>query len=563
MLPLSSPRVYLGVPLVLLALAGCQDPTDPPGGMEPRSTQGNLVTLTVNSLEDPGDGTCDDAHCTLREAIAAAASGDKIVFASGLQGTIALTAGRLEIAQTLTVEGAGRIVIDAQGNSGVLAARRQTSAAVLVALSGLTITNGGQQIGGGIALLGADLTLDNVTVSKNKTGGTGGGVLVNSSQISPSKATIRNSTIEDNEAGVEGGGISVIQGASLTLENTTVSGNTSGASGGGIHNFGTLLVTASIVDSNVAAEEGGAIHNDGVGTATVVGSTISGNTAAESGGGLWNEATLTLNSSTVEGNSAGEDAGLVQGVGGGIYNGEEGTATIVRSTISGNRTVGDMSAGGIFTFGSVELRSSTVTRNAAPDRETGGIMVWGQGVVTMANSILAGNETEGVEDNCSKVNGGILTSLGHNLSTSAGCAGGSTDVTVLAAQVFSEVLEADLADNGGPTKTHALIARGRAADAGYCPGETTDQRSFARPVDDPAMPNALDACDIGAYELQGPVAIVADLMISQAVNKTSVKQGELLTYSIRVQNLGPDAAPNVVVTDILPSGATFVEARSQ
>ena len=98
-------------------------------------------------------------------------------------------------------------------------------------------------------------------------------------------------------------------------------------------------------------------------------------------------------------------------------------------------------------------------------------------------------------------------------------------------------------------------------DAGYCPGETADQRGFASPVDDPLMPNALDACDIGAYELQGPVAIVADLMISQTVNKTSVKQGELLTYSIRVQNLGPETAPNVVVTDVLPTGATFVEAR--
>ena len=129
------------------------------------------------------------------------------------------------------------------------------------------------------------------------------------------------------------------------------------------------------------------------------------------------------------------------------------------------------------------------------------------------------------------------------------------------AQVFTEVPEREIADNGGPTKTHALIARGRAADAGYCPGETADQRGFARPVDDPVMPNALDACDIGAYELQGPVAAVADLMISQAVNKTSVKQGELLTYSIRVQNLGPETAPNVVVTDILPTGATFVGAR--
>jgi uncharacterized repeat protein (TIGR01451 family) len=134
-------------------------------------------------------------------------------------------------------------------------------------------------------------------------------------------------------------------------------------------------------------------------------------------------------------------------------------------------------------------------------------------------------------------------------------------VNVLAAQVFTEVLEQALVENGGPTKTHALLPRGRAVDAGYCPGETADQRGFGRPVDDPAVPNALDACDIGAYELQGPVAAVADLMISQAVNKTSVKQGDLLTYSIRVQNLGPETAPSVVVTDLLPSGATFVDAR--
>jgi CSLREA domain-containing protein len=36
------------------------------------------ATLTVNSLADPGNGTCDATECTLREAIAAAAPGDTI-----------------------------------------------------------------------------------------------------------------------------------------------------------------------------------------------------------------------------------------------------------------------------------------------------------------------------------------------------------------------------------------------------------------------------------------------------------------------------------------------------
>jgi uncharacterized repeat protein (TIGR01451 family) len=74
------------------------------------------------------------------------------------------------------------------------------------------------------------------------------------------------------------------------------------------------------------------------------------------------------------------------------------------------------------------------------------------------------------------------------------------------------------------------------------------------------MPNALDACDIGAYELQGPFIARTDLIVSQSANKTSVKAGDLLTYTVRVRNLGPETAPNVVVTNVLSSGVTFVSA---
>jgi len=74
------------------------------------------------------------------------------------------------------------------------------------------------------------------------------------------------------------------------------------------------------------------------------------------------------------------------------------------------------------------------------------------------------------------------------------------------------------------------------------------------------MPNALDACDIGAYELQGPFVARTDLIVSQSADKTSVKQGDLLTYTVRVRNLGPQTAPNVVVTNVLSTGVTFVSA---
>ena len=219
--------------------------------------------------------------------------------------------------------------------------------------------------------------------------------------------------------------------------------------------------------------------------------------------------------------------------------------TAERSTISGNRA---SAAAGIYSRANVSLRSVTGGR--------------ARGYHTPANTIIAGNiAPAGAAPDCFDfaLNG---SSLGYNLTTTGGgCPfAAAGDRLVSSAQLFTDVLEADLKDNGGLTKTHALIAR--AVDAGYCPGQTADQRGFKRPVDDPLVANAQDACDIGAYELQGPVVATADLMVSQTVDKTSVKQGELLTYFVRVQNLGPQTAPNVVVNDVLPSGVTFVEARN-
>jgi hypothetical protein len=52
-----------------------------------------------------------------------------------------------------------------------------------------------------------------------------------------------------------------------------------------------------------------------------------------------------------------------------------------------------------------------------------------------------------------------------------------------------------LADNGGPTLTHALLAGSPAidaADAAVCPA--TDQRGVARPQG--------SACDVGSFEFE-------------------------------------------------------------
>ena len=58
-----------------------------------------------------------------------------------------------------------------------------------------------------------------------------------------------------------------------------------------------------------------------------------------------------------------------------------------------------------------------------------------------------------------------------------------------------------LADNGGPTWTHAPLLGSPAVDAARCLDLITDQRGYPRPVDHRQVPDAADGCDIGAVEL--------------------------------------------------------------
>jgi uncharacterized repeat protein (TIGR01451 family) len=54
----------------------------------------------------------------------------------------------------------------------------------------------------------------------------------------------------------------------------------------------------------------------------------------------------------------------------------------------------------------------------------------------------------------------------------------------------------------------------------------------------------------------------ADLSITKSDSPDPVSTGAPLTYSIQVANAGPDTATNIVVTDNLPKGVSFVSADS-
>jgi CSLREA domain-containing protein len=252
----------------------------------------------------------------------------------------------------------------------------------------------------------------------------------------------------------------------------------------------------TIRDGYAPGSTGGGIKVELPGRLTLIGSVVTSNTA-QHGAGIYADGSLTLVGSTIARNVA-------TGVGGGIYSATD--LTVRRSTISDNTAI---QGAGLEVFCdaicTTTLASSTITANDATDI-AGGFFNHGT-VVTVFNTIIAGNRAKGtLTDPKADCEDSGMASLGYNLSgTATGCElsiDDPSDVLVSALQVFTAVLEPVLANNGSPRLTHALIERGYAVDAGYCPGENGDERGFPRPYDDPRMANALDGCDIGAFEWQ-------------------------------------------------------------
>ena len=159
---------YAASLLAFAVLAGCSDrePVTAPAVPSPHLSQ-ELVSPVVNSLADPGDGTCDDAGtgdgCTLREAIAFAnALGATITFDPALTSggaqviTLDPARGQLAIAKNLTIVGPGADLLtvrrapDAPTAFRIIEIQRSTRGVGnvnIVTITGLTIS-GGVRCGG-------------------------------------------------------------------------------------------------------------------------------------------------------------------------------------------------------------------------------------------------------------------------------------------------------------------------------------------------------------------------------------------------------------------------------
>jgi len=150
-----------------------------------------------------------------------------------------------------------------------------------------------------------DVTLSGLGITNGKADN-GGGI------ISGARLTVKDSTIFGNTANNRGGGIYStgtlnLIGDSIRYNTATAKSTAPYSLGGGIFNSGTMTLTSGSIDHNYA-DGGGAIYNSGYGSGgaklTMNGGTINDNTARFNGGGIWNDGVFTLNSGSLDRNSA-------------------------------------------------------------------------------------------------------------------------------------------------------------------------------------------------------------------------------------------------------------------
>lgn len=306
------------------------------------------------------------------------------------------------------------------------------------------------------------LIIEGSHIGRNSAERDGGGVFssINNPSSPGLTAAITASRIADNQAGRSGGGIYNSQ-SRMTLERVSVTGNLANRDGGGIvaTNPTANAYLLDIQDSTIADNgpvpgttnlQGGGLHV-GDFTVDVVGSTISGNLA--SGGAF------------------------VASSGGGLYVAERAAVRLADSTVSGNTAAGGGGGFHVQSSSTLELSHVTITGNSAPAGNGGALRSINSPAATVTSSLFEAN----VGGNCDTFF--PLAEFGVNLLDDGSCTGVATAGPYVAG----------LADNGGASPTHALVAGSPALDAtgAGCPDVADlDQRGAVRDL----------SCDSGAFE---------------------------------------------------------------
>ncbi|HEX2622133.1 MAG TPA: choice-of-anchor Q domain-containing protein, partial [Phototrophicaceae bacterium] len=449
------------------------------------------VDTTADTLDNiPGDGTCadSDGFCSLRAAITEANTTTDLDVILLPPGTYTLTlegagddvnlSGDLDITTAIVLQGtdvASTTFIDGNDLEGSLDIHTSSEDVVNITVNNITFTGNTQPPQVGVKISGNIVaSLNNIVLDGNYQGASIG---------AGSTVTMTSSVVTGNHAFGEGGGI-VNFGDLSAFGGIFV--NNSAATGGAIANHGALNILGAFFAGNSAGSTGGALYISGEsGIVSMRDTTFTGNTALF-GGAMLNTGTDTAAfNSTFYGNTATNSGGAILST---VF------FLMKNSTISDNTvTAEDGTGGGIALADGSWFSVNNVTISSNTAATGGGVYIApGEGTTSafILDTIIAGNSAT-VGADCSdsefEIESGGFNLIGNTSACTDFIAEG--DLTNLDAGL------APLDDNGGPTKTRALLDGSPAINAGdsdHCMEQ--DQRYVDR----------VGRCDIGAYEYDTP-----------------------------------------------------------
>jgi len=182
---------------------------------------------------------------------------------------------------------------------------------------------------------------------------------------------------------------------------------------------------------------------------------------------------------------------------------------LINTTISGNRAGGR--GGGVqFAFGAGRIINSSITNNRSDSNnngaEPGGGLDGAGPNSVLNNTIVAGNFRGGSGSVADDIAGPVAASSAFNLIGTGGSGGLTNGVNNNQVGVANPLL-GSLANNGGATMTHALLAGSPAINAGSN-ALAIDQNGSSLVTDQrgPGFPRIFNGTvDIGAYEAGNPI----------------------------------------------------------
>ena len=443
------------------------------------------ATIPVSNCNDSGAGS-------LRAAVGFASSGDTIDMSS--QACIVnLTSSIVTSLADLTIVGNPNTKYPMIDGQDTVRPFYHTGGGTLT-LSGVSVRNGRRTVASGPADAVGGCIRSNGSIT-----------LEDSSQVKYCKATQAGS-------GNAKGGAIFSSGSTLVLSNSSVTGGeaiaaTGNSFGGGIYAIGGVQMKYGTVSNSSATSSSGFTRGGGIYSGenlTSKSSTIRGNVASganstiDAGGGAWIDGTSLILRSTISGNGADTAAALVLGRAG------TGTSTISESTIADNAATAslDKYGGGMYLGNASTIRNCTISgnteKNAGNKKYGAGFKIKNGVSVTMSSTIVSGNSLlpsggGTLPSDIRGTDGTPATVAGdHNLVGFSTFASTPADTIVnLSPQL------GPLANNGGVTRTKAVLPGSPAINKGFANGFTTDQRGtgFIRTFG--------PAPDIGAFEVGG------------------------------------------------------------